>query len=88
MTKKILEKLERGCGKYPCGNRHTLPNGTKLILCPDCKARLSQHLESTKAERERVLKIIDNRFDGHKCLERWEWEELRKKITLTEEEKA
>jgi len=28
-------------------------------------------------EREKIIKLIDKRFEGHKCMERWEWNEFK-----------
>jgi hypothetical protein len=39
-----------------------------------------------KAQDE-ILNKIDNRFEGHKCMERWEWNEFKKVLRNRKEKK-
>jgi hypothetical protein len=38
--------------------------------------------------REQVLDEIDKRFEGHKCMERWEWNEFKDKELRNKKEKS
>lgn len=63
MADEILDKLKKGCFKrlsnsLSCGDKDAWDI---TILCEICENKYYQHLESTQAERERVLKIIKDR---------------------------
>ena len=68
MKYKIQEKLLKGCGirngyysqiehKWiTCGG---LLNSGKRVYCPECKSKLQQHEETSKAKDEKFDKILD-----------------------------
>ncbi len=69
MKDEIKEKLLKGCGKpeerygttINCG--YLLKDNKTINLCSNCKAKLQQHEETSKAKDEEFIKILEELQD-------------------------
>jgi len=89
----IKEKLMKGCGKnttwcnisYRCGEMEDLKHSGHIIYCKGCKTKLQQHEETKKAERNKIMDLIDKRFSETNEIDKAEWDNELKKESEEEE---